>query len=166
VRRHHAGVRLLLGLALILLMTVPPPPGARADDGPVVELLRLAVPGEAREAWLEAERSSWAPWLAEQDGFLGRDLYWDPQRQEGVLLIHWASRRQWKAIAPEEVARVQSRFERRARRALDRRGMEPRGPDRSDGAVFPLVGEGELRPLALDELPQDRQDRQDRPGAP
>lgn len=104
----------------------------------VVEHLRVKVPAEARQAWLEAERGSWEPWLAQQDGYLGRDLLWDPEREEGTLLIRWASRQQWKAIPLKEVEAVQERFEQLARQATGRRQGNP----------FPLVFEGELQPAA------------------
>jgi uncharacterized protein (TIGR03792 family) len=104
----------------------------------VVEHLRVKVPAEARQAWLEAERGSWEPWLAQQEGYLGRDLLWDPEREEGTLLIRWASREQWKAIPLGEVESVQDRFEQLARQATGTRQGNP----------FPLVFEGELQPAA------------------
>ena len=100
----------------------------------VVEHLRIQVPEQARDAWMEAERGSWEPWLAQQRGFLGRDLLWDPSTEEGTLLIRWSSREAWKAIPQEEVEAVQQRFELIARQAL--------GQDQ--GNPFPLVYEGEL----------------------
>jgi uncharacterized protein (TIGR03792 family) len=144
-------LRVLALLALAALLggqpaaaRLPPPEPTMAiaprPDGPrpemVVEQLRLRVPAAARDAWLEAERGSWEPWLARQDGFLGRDLYWDPEREEATLLIRWASRGQWKAIETRELERVQADFERIARRLA---GQERGNP-------FPLVFEGELRP--------------------
>jgi len=104
----------------------------------VVEHLRVKVPAEARDAWLEAERGSWDPWLAQQSGYLGRDLLWDAEREEGTLLIRWASREQWKAISLAEVEAVQERFEQLAREATGTRQGNP----------FPLVFEGELQPAA------------------
>jgi uncharacterized protein (TIGR03792 family) len=104
----------------------------------VVEHLRVKVPADARQAWLEAERGSWEPWLAQQPGFLGRDLLWDPEREEGTLLIRWASRAQWKAIPLEELETVQEHFEQLARDATGSR----------EGNPFPLVFEGELQPAA------------------
>ena len=118
-------------LAMLLLFAGP----AVADVG-VIEQLRLRVPEPHRELWLEAEARSWQPWLERQDGFLGRDLYWDPQRQEGVLLIRWSSREQWKSIPDQEVLRVQERFEAVVNRALDRDVDAP--------PLFPLLAEGEL----------------------
>ena len=105
-------------------------------DVAVIEHLRISVPAQGRDAWLEAERGSWEPWLAQQSGFLGRDLLWDPETEEGTLLIRWSSRQAWKAIPSEQVAEVQNRFEQLAREAMAL-PQEMENP-------FPLVFEGEL----------------------
>jgi len=106
------------------------------DSPEVVEYLRVRVPASARQAWLEAERASWGPWLAAQEGFLGRDLYWDSQREEGVLLIRWRRAKDWFSIPAEQLEGVQERFELVARRASGQRSGNP----------FPLVAEGKLLP--------------------
>ncbi|MFM7434913.1 MAG: TIGR03792 family protein [Vulcanococcus sp.] len=136
---------LALGLCLLMLLSGHPDVAIAEQQLPggtfevaVVEHLRVKVPAEARQAWLEAERGSWEPWLAQQPGFLGRDLLWDPDREEGTLLIRWASRAQWKAIPLAEVEAVQERFEQLAREATGTRQGNP----------FPLVFEGELQPAA------------------
>jgi uncharacterized protein (TIGR03792 family) len=111
----------------------------RPDGGfevAVVEHLRLKVPAEARQAWIDAEKGSWEPWLAQQDGFLDRQLLWDPATEEGTLLIRWASRDQWKAIPNHDLEAVQERFEQLARQAT---GAQQGNP-------FPLMFEGELLP--------------------
>lgn len=132
-------------LLLTLLLGVPVTAVAAApgdvvqQDGiqqQVVEVLRLKVPAADREAWLEAERQNWEPWLRAQSGFLERRIYWDADSEEGVLLIHWASRRQWQDIAAAEVERVQRRFDQLARQ----------GTGRSDAQPFPLLFSGELIP--------------------
>ena len=105
-------------------------------DVAVIEHLRISVPAQGREAWLEAERGSWEPWLVQQSGFLGRDLLWDPETEEGTLLIRWSSRQAWKAIPSEQVAEVQNRFEQLAREVMAL-------PQEMDNP-FPLVFEGEL----------------------
>ena len=105
-------------------------------DVAVIEHLRLSVPEQGREAGLEAERGSWEPWLAQQMGFLGRELLWDPETEEGTLLIRWSSRQAWKAIPSEQVAEVQDRFEQLAREAMAL-------PQERDNPG-PLVFEGEL----------------------
>ena len=129
---------LLIGLVLGVapaLAAATSAEGLRATDNlPVVEQLRLEVPPEYRQIWLEAERSTWEPWLASQEGFLGRELLWDPLHGEATLLIRWASRQQWKAIPQAEIDAVQARFERQVNLRL---GVQAPNP-------FPLLYEGEL----------------------
>jgi len=125
-----------LVVAMLLVLA-----GPAMADGEVIEQLRLRVPEPHRELWLQAEASSWQPWLEQQQGFLGRDLFWDPQREEGLLLIRWTSREQWKAIPQAEVLRVQARFETEVNQALNRPADAP--------PLFPLLAEGELLAQAL-----------------
>ncbi|MFM7361276.1 MAG: TIGR03792 family protein [Cyanobium sp.] len=108
----------------------------------VVEHLRVRVRADARAAWLQAETHTWEPWLRRQRGFLGRELIWDAEREEGILLIRWASREEWKSIPPEEVDAVQRQFEAMARRLLAPQAPTPVNP-------FPLVHAGELEPRAF-----------------
>ena len=127
---------MLAGHADVAIAGVELPSGEY--DVAVVEHLRVKVPSEARQAWLEAERGSWDPWLAQQPGFLGRELLWDSDREEGTLLIRWASREQWKQIPEAEIETVQEHFEQLARQATGQ----------SQGNPFPLLFEGELQPAA------------------
>ena len=123
-------------IALLLAMLLGVAAPAMAEQG-VIEQLRLAVPASHRELWLQAEASSWQPWLEQQSGFEGRQLFWDPQREEGLLLIRWSSREQWKAIPAAEVERVQEVFEAQVNQALNR--------DPAAAPLFPLLAEGELQ---------------------
>ena len=127
-----------IALLLAMLLSVAAP--VMAEQG-VIEQLRLAVPASHRELWLQAEASSWQPWLEQQPGFEGRELFWDPEREEGLLLIRWSSREQWKAIPSEEVQRVQEVFEARVNQALKR--------DPGSAPLFPLLAEGELQAQLL-----------------
>ena len=105
-------------------------------QGVVIEHLRVHVPRDKREAWLEAEKGSWGKWLLEQDGFIGRELFWDPSNESGTLLIRWSSREKWKAIPENEINNVQARFEEIAMSISGQRSANP----------FPLEFEGELLP--------------------
>jgi uncharacterized protein (TIGR03792 family) len=102
----------------------------------VVEHLRLRVPTGGREAWLQAESETWDPWLRRQKGFVDREVLWNSDREEGVLLIHWASHEDWKAIPAREVTAIQKTFEDVARRCLNL-------PETSDNP-FPLIFAGEV----------------------
>ena len=102
----------------------------------IVEHLKLDVPKKFKNAWLKAEKGSWEKWLLKQDGFLGRELFWDPKVQEATLLIGWESRSIWKNISQSEINLVQQDFEKLARKETGE----------TSGNPFPLVFEGELNP--------------------
>ena len=145
IRISQELLRRVLNLALLLAVLFSSPAQApfaafaESEAGEavaVIEHLKLKVPEAARQAWLEAERGSWEPWLARQQGFLGRDLLWNPETEEGTLLIRWRSREAWKAIPEQEVTAVQQRFEQLAREATGQRLGNP----------FPLLDAGELLP--------------------
>ena len=104
--------------------------------GSIVEHLKLDVPKQFKNAWLKAEEGSWEKWLLKQDGFLGRQLFWDPKVEEATLLIGWESRAVWKQISQSEINLVQQDFEKIARNEIGQ----------SSGNPFPLIYEGELNP--------------------
>ena len=99
----------------------------------VIEELRLKVPVEAKVAWLNAEKEIWDPWLSSQDGFLGRQLFWDKEKEEALILVNWKSKKSWKSIPMSEVNIVQGKFEDNVKTAL----KVSKNP-------FQLIYEGEL----------------------
>ena len=99
----------------------------------VIEELRLKVPGEVKAAWLNAEKEIWEPWLSSQDGFLGRQIFWDKEKEEALILVNWESKKLWKSIPISEVNLVQQKFEDNVKAALNV-GENP----------FELIYEGEL----------------------
>ena len=99
----------------------------------VIEELRLKVPANAKAAWLNAEKEIWEPWLSNQDGFLGRQLFWDQEKEEALILVNWKSKKLWKSIPMSEVDIVQARFEDNVKAALN----VSKNP-------FELIYEGEL----------------------
>ena len=99
----------------------------------VIEELRLKVPADAKGAWLNAEKEIWDPWLSSQDGFLGRQLFWDKEKEEALILVNWKSRKLWKSIPMSDVNIVQEKFEDNVKAALNVR----KNP-------FELIYEGEL----------------------
>ena len=99
----------------------------------VIEELRLKVPADSKAAWLNAEEEIWEPWLSSQDGFLGRQLFWDKEKGEALILVNWKSKKLWKSIPMSEVNLVQQKFEDNVKVALNV-GENP----------FELIYEGEL----------------------
>tara|TARA_Y100001978_G_C23580601_1_gene378787 strand:- start:370 stop:807 length:438 start_codon:yes stop_codon:yes gene_type:complete len=103
------------------------------NDEMIVEELRLNVPLQYRDIWIEAEREVWEPWLAKQDGFLGRKIFYNHKQGEALLLVNWKNRRLWKNIPSEEVIRIQNIFEENIKNKL-----------KIDTNPFVLIYEGEL----------------------
>ena len=81
------------------------------QNGLIVEELRLKIPKEFKDVWLEAEKNIWEPWLTNQDGFLGRQIFWDNEKEEALILVNWKNKKLWKSISMKEVNEVQEKFE-------------------------------------------------------
>ena len=99
----------------------------------VIEELRLKVPTDLKPAWLNAEKEIWEPWLSSREGFLGRQLYWNKEKEVALILVNWKSKKLWKSIPISEVNVVQQKFEDSVKAALNI-GDNP----------FELIYEGEL----------------------
>tara|TARA_Y100000589_G_scaffold328434_2_gene372545 strand:+ start:5207 stop:5647 length:441 start_codon:yes stop_codon:yes gene_type:complete len=90
-----------------------------SQEGNIVEELRLNVPKKYKEAWLKAEREVWEPWLMEQKGFLGRQIFYNDEREEALLLVSWENRELWKNIKANEVNYIQNLFEENVKDTLN-----------------------------------------------
>ena len=99
----------------------------------VTEELRLAIPFKFKEVWLKAEKEVWEPWLSIQDGYLGRKIFWDKEKEEALILVNWKNKRLWKSISIKEVNEIQEKFEENVKSSLNL-NVNP----------FKLIYEGEL----------------------
>ena len=99
----------------------------------VTEELRLTVPAQHKEVWLKIEKQIWDPWLSSQDGFLGRQLFWDKEKEEALILVNWENKKLWKSISMNEVNEVQEKFDENVKTSLNT-NVNP----------FELIYEGEL----------------------
>ena len=102
-------------------------------NGNIVEELRLSVPLKYRDTWLKAEEEVWEPWLSKQDGFLGRQIFYNQKTGEALLLVKWKNRNLWKNISEEEVNKMQKIYEETVTSSL---GVETN--------PFKFIYEGEL----------------------
>ena len=103
------------------------------QDETVIEELRLKVPADVKVAWLNAEKEIWEPWVSSKEGFLGRQLFWNKEKEEALILVNWKSKKLWKSIPMSEVNEVQQKFEDNVKAALN----VSQNP-------FELIYEGEL----------------------
>ena len=103
------------------------------QSGLVTEELRLKVPSKFKDVWLKTEKKVWEPWLAIQDGFLGRQIFWNKEKEEALILVNWKNKTLWKSISREEVNKIQEEFEENVKTSLNL-NVNP----------FKLIYEGEL----------------------
>ena len=68
-----------------------------------------------------------------QDGYLGRKIFWDKEKEEALILVTWKNKRLWKSISMKEVNEVQEKFEVNVKSSLNL-NVNP----------FKLIYEGEL----------------------
>ena len=108
-------------------------PMDKNQDNPVTEELRLKITSEFKKVWLQAEKEVWEPWLSIQDGFLGREIFWDKEKEEALILVNWENKKLWKSISMNEVNEVQEKFEENVKTSLNT-NVNP----------FELIYEGEL----------------------
>ena len=99
----------------------------------VYEQLRLEIPSDYKTVWLKAEKDIWEPWLSTKDGFLGRQIFWDKEKEEALILVKWKNKKLWKSIPMEEVNQIQNKFEENVLSSLN-----------IDKNPFKLIFEGEL----------------------
>ena len=99
----------------------------------ITEELRLRVPLEYKDNWIKAEREVWEPWLANKKGFLGREIFYNKEKEEALVLVKWANKKLWKSISVKEVSKIQSIFEENVKNDL-----------KLDRNPFELIDEGEL----------------------
>ena len=126
--------------ALLLIIIVFYSNSSNAFDFPmnkidenIIEELRLNVPNKYKETWIKAEEEIWEPWLLKQDGFLGRQIFYDQKKGEALLLVKWKNRNLWKNISDEEVNNIQKIYEEKVISSL---GVETN--------PFEFIYEGEL----------------------
>ena len=99
----------------------------------ITEELRLKVPSSYKNAWLTAENNIWEPWLSRQDGFLGRQIFWNQEKEEALILVKWENKKLWKKIKMNEVNEIQEKFEENVKASLN-----------LNENPFELIYEGEL----------------------
>ena len=108
-------------------------PMDKYQDELVTEELRLEIPSKFKEVWLKAEKEVWEPWLSIQDGYLGRKIFWDKEKEEALILVDWKNKRLWKSISMNEVNEIQEKFEENVKVSLNMKDNP-----------FELIYEGEL----------------------
>lgn len=77
----------------------------------VIEWLRVSVSPELRERYIQKDAEIWTSMLAQHPGFLGKEVWINPETQnEVILIIRWASLEAWKAVPAEQLAQTDQQF--------------------------------------------------------
>jgi uncharacterized protein (TIGR03792 family) len=77
----------------------------------VIELLKVKVPPEHREKYIQKDAEIWTTALASYPGFLGKEVWINPNDPtEIILIIRWATREHWKAIPQPDLDAIETKF--------------------------------------------------------
>ncbi|RUT07667.1 hypothetical protein DSM106972_019270 [Dulcicalothrix desertica PCC 7102] len=78
----------------------------------VIELLKFKVPSQRREIFISLDDEIWTTALAKYPGFLGKEVWINPNVPEEItLVIQWATREQWKAIPEKDLEPIYQQFD-------------------------------------------------------
>ncbi|MBD2740708.1 TIGR03792 family protein [Coleofasciculus sp. FACHB-1120] len=77
----------------------------------VIEWLQVRVAPELREKYIQKDGEIWTAFLARCPGFLGKEVWLNPNDPtEVILVIRWATREQWKSVPPESLEEIERQF--------------------------------------------------------
>jgi len=77
----------------------------------VIEWLKVRVSPELREKFIQKDAEIWTATLASYPGFLGKEVWINPETSsEVVLIIRWESLEAWKAIPQDQLEQTEQQF--------------------------------------------------------
>lgn len=77
----------------------------------VIEWLKFRVDPDSREQFIQQDEKVWTAALATYPGFLGKEVWIEPQAPNKVIFtIRWQTREQWKSIPASDLAKIEQRF--------------------------------------------------------
>ncbi|MGB3534106.1 MAG: TIGR03792 family protein [Microcoleaceae cyanobacterium] len=72
----------------------------------VIEWLEFDVPPRQRNAFIERDKEIWTEGLKQFKGFLGKEVWIDPDTERVILVIRWQSQQDWDAVPQAEIERL------------------------------------------------------------
>ena len=77
----------------------------------VIEWLKVRVSPELREKFIQKDAEIWTATLASYPGFLGKEVWINPETpSEVVLIIRWESLEAWKGIPQDQLEQTEQQF--------------------------------------------------------
>ncbi|HAN74178.1 MAG TPA: TIGR03792 family protein [Planktothrix sp. UBA8407] len=68
----------------------------------VIEWLKFKVLPEQWQTFIQKDEEIWTAGLQKIPGFVGKEVWVDPEHHEIVMVIRWESQEQWQAI-PDKI---------------------------------------------------------------
>jgi uncharacterized protein (TIGR03792 family) len=77
----------------------------------VIELLKFKVAPNIRENYIQKDGEIWTTALAQYPGFLGKEVWINPNDPtEVIFIIRWQTREQWQAIPAQDLEAIEKKF--------------------------------------------------------
>ncbi|NJL01096.1 MAG: TIGR03792 family protein [Spirulinaceae cyanobacterium RM2_2_10] len=77
----------------------------------VIEWLQFRIAPEQRDRFLQADAEIWTATLAEYDGFLGKEVWLNPEQADEVtMVIRWQTRADWSAVPADVLKATDARM--------------------------------------------------------
>ncbi|MGK7874423.1 MAG: TIGR03792 family protein [Xenococcaceae cyanobacterium] len=77
----------------------------------VIEWLKFRVSPQSREKFIQKDAQIWTQMIASYPGFLGKEVWINPNApEEIVLVIRWQTRQQWKSIPQAALEETEQQF--------------------------------------------------------
>ena len=77
----------------------------------VIEWLKFTVDSESREQFIQKDEAIWTANLATYPGFLGKEVWIEPNAPDKVIFtIRWQTRQQWKSIPVKDLTAIEKNF--------------------------------------------------------
>ncbi len=78
----------------------------------VIEWLKFQVEPQLREKFIQTDREIWTQFLAQYDGYVGKEIWLDADNLEQIVItIYWQTKEQWKSIPAERLQEKEAQFE-------------------------------------------------------
>jgi len=77
----------------------------------IIELLKVKVPSDVREKYIQKDAEIWTAALAKYPGFVGKEVWINPHDpSEVIMIIRWSTREEWKAIPVGDLLAIDAKF--------------------------------------------------------
>ena len=78
----------------------------------VIELLKVKIPPDLREKYIQKDAEIWTAALAKYPGFIAKEVWINPNDPtEIVLIIRWQTREHWHAIPEADLQAIALKFD-------------------------------------------------------